>query len=73
MTFSGGSEAVTVVSLRRRLNQSRAQRRRLEQRIHTLEQRVEDVTNIAAVNSARIDQAAAELMLMRQRVARAGH
>ncbi len=73
MTSSGGSEAVTVVSLRRRLEQSRAQRRHLEQRIHILEQRVEDVTSVAAVNSARIDQAAAELMLMRQRVARAGH
>jgi phage shock protein A len=72
MTFSAGSEAVTVVSLRRRLQQSRAQRARLETRIHRLERRVDDVTTEAAVNSARMDQAAAELMLMRQRVARAG-
>jgi uncharacterized protein YlxW (UPF0749 family) len=72
MTFSVGSEAVTVVSLRRRLRESRAQRRNLEQRIHVLEARVDDVTAHATVNSARIDRAAAELMLMRQRVARTG-
>jgi hypothetical protein len=48
------------------------QRRNLEQRIHILEARVDDVTAHATVNSARIDRAAAELMLMRQRVARTG-
>jgi flagellar biosynthesis chaperone FliJ len=48
------------------------QRRNLEQRIHSLEARVDDVTSTVTVNSARIDRAAAELMLMRQRVARTG-
>jgi uncharacterized protein YlxW (UPF0749 family) len=72
MTFSVGSEAVAVVSLRRRLRESRLQRRRLEERIHTLEARVDDVTAHVTVNSARIDRAATELMVMRQRVARTG-